>query len=100
MKSFLFSSIVLLSASFSSVVSLLVLPDLSLRSFEKAPSKQQQPIIPMDVPGIVMPGSSGESKKAGSDELSISDVIGKDGIINIFAGFTSQMPFRRLLTHS
>ena len=101
MKSFLISSIIVILSSLSStVVSLLVLSDDSLKSFEKAPSKQQQPIMPMDVPGIVMPGSSGESKKIGTDELSISDVIGKDGFINIFAGFTSKMPCHRQSTES
>ena len=44
--------------------------------------------MPLDVPGILMPGSSGEGSKVGADDLSISDVIGKERIINIFAGFT------------
>lgn len=91
MKSFLLSPIILFSSLPWSALSLLVLPDFSVGSSNKALPKQQKPIMPMDVPGIVMPGSSGESKNLGSDALSISDVIGKDGIINIFAGFTSEI---------
>lgn len=93
MKTTSSSLLFLLSSIISTVVSLLVVPDTSLGSAGKVPSKQQQPLMPMDVPGIVMPGSSGESKNIGSDALSISDVIGKEGIINIFAGFTSKMAF-------
>lgn len=43
----------------------------------------------MDLPGILMPGSSDKAKQDHPVALSISDVIGKERIINIFAGFTS-----------
>ena len=52
--------------------------------------------MPLDIPGRLMPGSSGEGNKVGSDELSISDVIGKERVINIFAGFTSEIPYPAL----
>ena len=97
MKSLLLSVLSILSSLVSSVVSLLVLPDISFESLKKA-SPEQKPIMPMDVPGIVMLGSIGEDKKIESDGLSISDVIGKDGIINIFAGFTSGISYPPLTT--
>ncbi|KAK4691122.1 hypothetical protein P7C71_g5812, partial [Lecanoromycetidae sp. Uapishka_2] len=47
----------------------------------------------MNIPNILMPGASKDSPSdhtptAGTDGLSISDVIGKERIIGIFAGFT------------
>ncbi|MCJ1272702.1 hypothetical protein MMC21_000489 [Puttea exsequens] len=47
----------------------------------------------MNIPNIMSPPKDAESPKddspsAGTDTLSISDVIGKERIINIFAGFT------------
>lgn len=43
----------------------------------------------MNIPNIVLPPSKGDDQPSkGSDEVIISDVIGKDRIINIFAGFT------------
>lgn len=47
----------------------------------------------MNIPNILMPGGSKDSPSdhtpsAGVDGLSISDVIGKERIIGIFAGFT------------
>lgn len=47
----------------------------------------------MNIPNILMPGSSKDATSeniptAGADGLSISDVIGKERIISIFAGFT------------
>lgn len=43
----------------------------------------------MDVPNIVLPPSKGSNEPSkGSDDVIISDVIGKDRVINIFAGFT------------
>ena len=88
MKPISISSSLLLSFQISSIASLLVLPDLSFQSIKKAYQGLQKPIMPLDVPGILMPGSSGEGSKVGADDLSISDVIGKERIINIFAGFT------------
>ena len=70
-------SLFILILQVSSVASLLLLPDLSFKSIKKAYLESQRPIMPLDVPGILMPGSSGEKNKMGSDELSISDVIGK-----------------------
>ena len=43
----------------------------------------------MDIPNIVMPPSKEDNGPSeGADGVIISDVIGKDRIINIFAGFT------------
>jgi len=42
----------------------------------------------MNIPNILFPPSKDDKPSAGSDSLSISDVIGKEGTINIFAGFT------------
>lgn len=43
----------------------------------------------MNVPNIVLPPSQEEGEPSkGSDDVIISDVIGKDRVINIFAGFT------------
>ena len=50
-------------------------------------SHHQEPI--MNIPNIVMPPSKEDSTPSeGADGVIISDVIGKDKIINIFAGFT------------
>ena len=48
----------------------------------------------MNIP-IPIPGSSGnqdDGPAAGPDDLSLSDVIGKESRINIFAGFTRMIP--------
>lgn len=90
MKSIFLLELSFLSFYASSASPLLILPDLSFKALKRT-SGLQIPIMPLDVPGILMPGSSGESNKAGSDELSISDVIGKERIINIFAGFTREI---------
>ena len=45
----------------------------------------------MNIPNILFPPSNDKDKDAssgGSGDLSISDVIGKERVINIFAGFT------------
>ena len=42
----------------------------------------------MNIPNILVPPSKNDEPSAGSDSLSISDVIGKERVINIFAGFT------------
>ncbi|KAL6715954.1 hypothetical protein ACLMJK_006916 [Lecanora helva] len=43
----------------------------------------------MNIPNILIPPSKGnDGSSAGSDGLSIADVIGKERIIGIFAGFT------------
>ena len=50
--------------------------------------RQQSPI--MEIPNILKPPSKGNggTSSGNVDSLSISDVIGKERIINIFAGFT------------
>ena len=67
---------------------LIVLPHLFRAGTRKPAINGQNPI--MNIPNILLPpkkddddGSSG-----GSNDLSISDVIGKERVINIFAGFT------------
>ncbi|KAG7005912.1 hypothetical protein G7Y79_00017g042940 [Physcia stellaris] len=51
-------------------------------------STHQEPI--MNIPNIVMPPSkeATEGSEGGGDDIIISDVIGRDRAINIFAGFT------------
>ena len=66
---------------------LLLLPNFFRNSLAKPAShKHQTPI--MNIPNILAPDSKDKEPSAGSDSLSISDVIGKDRVINIFAGFT------------
>lgn len=81
--------LLLLTISFqaSTAVSQLIFPNI----FRKTPAKfglqQQKPI--MNIPNILVPPSKDdEGSSGGSDGLSISDVIGKERVINIFAGFT------------
>lgn len=54
-------------------------------------SSHQEPI--MNIPNIVMPPSKEgtESSEGGGDDIIISDVIGRDRAINIFAGFTRKI---------
>ena len=62
------------------------LPNFLSRS--PSPAQQQQPIMNIPIP---IPGSSNNKKDEpcqDSDGLIISDVIGKESSINIFAGFT------------
>ena len=76
-------SIILLAPT---ALSQLILPNI----FRKSPSipasnaQQQEPI--MNIPNILVPPSKGDDDS--SDSLSISDVIGKEKVISIFAGFT------------
>ena len=70
---------------------LLVLPNLFRTgdSFAKPASKGQSPI--MNIPNILFPPSTDKDQgtpSGSSGDLSISDVIGKERAINIFAGFT------------
>ena len=56
---------------------------------EHTSNKGQLPI--MNIPNILFPPSNNKDKdgsSGGSGELSISDVIGKERVISIFAGFT------------
>ena len=88
-------SVVLLNLSLqasTAACQLLVLPSFlrTGNSREKHTSnKGQLPI--MNIPNILFPPSSNKDKdgsSGGSGELSISDVIGKERVISIFAGFT------------
>ena len=68
-------------------LSQLILPNLFRKSSSASDLQQQEPI--MNIPNILVPPSkSNDGDPAGPDSLSISDVIGKERIINIFAGFT------------
>lgn len=71
---------------------LIVLPDLFRTGnspTKPASQKGQSPI--MNIPNILFPPSIDKDKdgsSGGSGDLSISDVIGKERVISIFAGFT------------
>ena len=71
---------------------LIVLPNLFRTEnspAKPASNKGQSPI--MNIPNILFPPSNDKDKggsSGGSGDLSISDVIGKERVINIFAGFT------------
>ena len=65
----------------------LLLPNFFRNSPAKAASRDTQNPI-MNIPNILLPPSKDDEPSAGSDSLSISDVIGKERTINIFAGFT------------
>lgn len=56
------------------------------RSVQRQNTAQEQ--APMEILKDIFPSSS-DKKKEETDGLSISDVLGKEGKINIFAGFTS-----------
>ena len=63
-------------------------PSILSRNPQRA-SQQQKPIMNIPIPGI--PGSSDnndDDPSTGTGDQSISDVIGKERTINIFAGFT------------
>ena len=83
------ASILLLTISLrASVASTqLLLPNFFRNSAAKPVSRDTQNPI-MNIPNILVPPSKDEEPGAGSDSLSISDVIGKERAINIFAGFT------------
>ncbi len=83
------SPLLLLTVSFqaSTVTSQFVFSNLFRETPAKFASHQQEPI--MNIPNILLPPSkSDDDSSGGSDGLSISDVIGKERVINIFAGFT------------
>lgn len=83
------SSLLLLTISFqaSTIVSQLIFSNLFRETPTQFQSHQQEPI--MNIPNILIPPSKGDDgSSGGSDGLSISDVIGKERVINIFAGFT------------
>lgn len=90
-----FASVLLLNLSLqasTAACQLIVLPSLfrSGNSPQKpASNKGQFPI--MNIPNILFPPSDNKDKdgsSGGSGDLSISDVIGKERVISIFAGFT------------
>ena len=75
------------------VCQLLVLPNLFRTGnspAKPASNNGQSPI--MNIPNILFPPSNNNKDKdgssGGSGDLSIADVIGKERVINIFAGFT------------
>ena len=71
----------------TALAQLLVLPNPFRSSPAKPASYQQNPM--MNIPNILLPPSKGDSDfQPNPNELSISDVIGKERVINIFAGFT------------
>lgn len=89
------ASAIILTFSFqvsTAACQLIVLPNLfhTENSLAKpASNKGQSPI--MNIPNILFPPSNDKDRgdpSGGSGELSISDVIGKERVINIFAGFT------------
>ena len=65
----------------------LLLPNFFRNSAAKPASRDTQNPI-MNIPNILVPPSKDGEPSGGSDSLSISDVIGKERAINIFAGFT------------
>lgn len=80
-----FSLVVLLLAP--TALSQLLLPKLFRKITDKVDSHRQEPI--MNIPNILIPPSKDDDGSSGGfDGLSISDVIGKERVINIFAGFT------------
>lgn len=79
----LIANLILVPTAFS----LLILPNLFRQSPANFDSHRQDPI--MNIPNILVPPSKDDDDSSGgSDSLSISDVIGKERVINIFAGFT------------
>ena len=77
----------------TAVCQLVVLPNLfRTGNYPAKPASHngQSPI--MNIPNILFPPSNNnkdkDSSSGGSGDLSISDVIGKERVINIFAGFT------------
>ena len=89
------ASVVLLTLSLqasTAACQFIILPNLfrtGRSSAHPTSEKGQSPI--MNIPNILFPPSSDKDKDAssgGSEDLSISDVIGKERVINIFASFT------------
>ncbi|MCJ1402601.1 hypothetical protein MMC11_005821 [Xylographa trunciseda] len=75
----------LLSVCVPSTLAQLIFPNLFDRQ-APAVRAQQDPI--MNQPNIALPPSDGGEDSMSSGDTMISDVIGKERIINIFAGFT------------
>lgn len=76
-------------AQVPNAVSQLVLPDVVNRRSDSVGSAahRQEPI--MNVPNIALPPFSDKDASSGDvGDVVISDVIGKERVINIFAGFT------------
>ena len=88
------ASVILLTLSLQAskaACQLIVLPSLfrSSNSPAKPASNGQSPI--MNIPNILLPpkkDNNNDGSSGGSSDVSISDVIGKERVINIFAGFT------------
>lgn len=91
----LFAPVLLLNLSLhasTAACQLLVLPSFlrTDKSPQKAASHRGQLPI-MNIPNILFPPPNNKDKddsSSGSGDLSISDVIGKERVISIFAGFT------------
>ena len=77
-----------LSICVSFTQSQLILPNVINKQAPalRAQQEQQSPI--MNHPNIALPPSDGDKDSVPSGDVVISDVIGKERIINIFAGFT------------
>ena len=75
----------LLGLQLSPVLSQLVFPNIFPARAAVA-QRQQDPI--MNVPNIALPPSEDEKSPPPTGDVMISDVIGKERTINIFAGFT------------
>ena len=83
------ASVLLLTVSLQASIAStqLLLPNFFRNNPDKAASRDTQNPI-MNIPNILVPPPKDDEPSAGSDSLSISDVIGKERAINIFAGFT------------
>lgn len=89
MKSSILVYALLSSAYATPVLSQLVLPNFFRQrgASVKSASGQQSPV--MNAPNIALPPSNSEEEPSGgAGDVRISDVIGKERVINIFAGFT------------
>lgn len=89
------ASLILLTFSFqasTATCQLIVLPNFfHTGNVPSKPASDKGQIPIMNIPNILFPPSNDKDKEdssSGSGELSISDVIGKERVINIFAGFT------------
>ncbi|KAI9757998.1 MAG: Transcriptional regulatory protein sin3 [Chaenotheca gracillima] len=83
------SQLILLSLLASSVSAQLVFPNVlrQRKPIDRTQGHEQEPIL--NLPHVGMPASGdGDSGSTPGDPVMISDVIGKERGINIFAGFT------------
>ncbi|KAL8994455.1 MAG: hypothetical protein Q9169_005579 [Polycauliona sp. 2 TL-2023] len=79
------TSIVIVVGSVLSNISAQAVPGLEISPrLRDAQYRQQKPMMNIPIPGF----SGGKDSSAGNGDVIISDVIGSDRVINIFAGFT------------